>query len=393
MIYLDNAATTAVRPEVVDAMLPYYRTNYSNPSGVYGFAGKNKNVISDARDVIASVINAKGDEIYFTSGGSESDNWALKGIAWAYRNKGRHIITTKIEHHAILHSCEWLEKEGYDITYIDVDEAGVVRLDKLEAAVREDTILISVMFANNEIGTIQPVKEIGRIAHMHGVLFHTDAVQAFGQIPIDVNDMNIDILSASSHKFNGPKGMGFLYVKRGIRIDSIIHGGGQERGRRAGTENVPAIVGMMTAAEIAAITMTKRIEYETKLRNYMIKRIMSEIPYARVNGSMNDRLPGNVNMGFQFVEGETVLIMLDMEDICASAGSACSSGSIDPSHVLMAIGLPEEIARGSVRFTIGYENTMEEIDRTVDVLKRIIGNQRKMSDAYLRLTGQVKKAD
>jgi len=228
MIYLDNAATTAVRPEVVDAMLPYYRTNYSNPSGVYGFAGKNKNVISDARDVIASVINAKGDEIYFTSGGSESDNWALKGIAWAYRNKGRHIITTKIEHHAILHSCEWLEKEGYDITYIDVDEAGVVRLDKLEAAVREDTILISVMFANNEIGTIQPVKEIGRIAHMHGVLFHTDAVQAFGQIPIDVNDMNIDILSASSHKFNGPKGMGFLYVKSGIRIDSIIHGGGQE---------------------------------------------------------------------------------------------------------------------------------------------------------------------
>ncbi len=393
MIYLDNAATTAVRPEVVDAMLPYYRTNYSNPSGVYGFAGKNKNVISDARDVIASVINAKGDEIYFTSGGSESDNWALKGIAWAYRNKGRHIITTKIEHHAILHSCDWLEKEGYDITYIDVDEAGVVRLDKLETAIREDTILISVMFANNEIGTIQPVKEIGRIAHMHGVLFHTDAVQAFGQIPIDVNDMNIDMLSASSHKFNGPKGTGFLYIKSGIRLDSIIHGGGQERGRRAGTENVPAIVGMKTAAELAATTMTKRIEYEKKLRNYMIKRIMSEIPYARVNGSMNDRLPGNVNMGFQFVEGETVLIMLDMEDICASAGSACSSGSIDPSHVLMAIGLPEEIARGSVRFTIGYENTMEEIDRTVDVLKRIIGNQRKMSDAYLRLTGQVKKAD
>ena len=366
---------------------------YGNPSSVYSFSQKSKEAITAGREKIAKTLGASPEEIYFTAGGSESDNWALKCTAEAYGVHGGHIITTKIEHHAILHTCKYLQNRGYDVTYLDVDENGLVDLNTLEAAIRPDTFLISIMFANNEIGTIEPIKEIGEIAHRHGILFHTDAVQAFGQIPIDVNDMNIDILSASSHKFNGPKGMGFLYVKSGIRLDSIIHGGGQERGRRAGTENVPAIVGMKTAAELAAITMTKRIEYETKLRNYMIKRIMSEIPYARVNGSMNDRLPGNVNMGFQFVEGETVLIMLDMEDICASAGSACSSGSIDPSHVLMAIGLPEEIARGSVRFTIGYENTMEEIDRTVDVLKRIIGNQRKMSDAYLRLTGQVKKAD
>ena len=371
MIYMDHAATTAVRPEVLDAMLPYFTEKYGNPSGVYTFASKNKDVINVSRDIIADSLGAKPEEIYFTGGGSESDNWALKAVAEMYSDRGRHIITTKIEHHAILHTCKYLENIGFDVTYLDVDDRGVVDVKKLESAIRPDTILISVMTANNEIGTIEPVGMIGQIAHEHGILFHTDAVQAYGQIPLDVNSMNIDMLSSSGHKLNGPKGVGFLYIRNGIKIGSFIHGGQQERGRRAGTENVPGIVGM-----------DERIKKETEIRNHMIHRILTEIPYSRLNGHETDRLPNNVNISFQFVEGETVLIMLDMAGICASAGSACTSGSVDPSHVLTAIGLPKEISHGAVRLTLGYENTLDEADYVVDNLKRIVENLRKMSPSY-----------
>ena len=369
LIYMDHAATTAVRPEVLDAMLPYFTEKYGNPSSVYTFASRNKDVINVSRDIIADSIGAKPEEIFFTGGGSESDNWALKAAAEAFSEKGRHIITTKIEHHAILHTCQYLEKQGFDVTYLDVDEKGMVDTGRLEASIRPDTILISVMTANNEIGTIEPVSRIGAIAHEHGILFHTDAVQAYGQIPLDVNAMNIDMLSCSGHKLNGPKGVGFLYVRSGVKIGSFIHGGQQERGRRAGTENVPGIVGMGKAAE-------------TEIRDHMIRRIMAEIPYSRLNGHESERLPNNINISFQFVEGETILIMLDMAGICASAGSACTSGSVDPSHVLTAIGLPKEISHGAVRLTLGYENTMEEGDFVVDNLKRIVENLRNMSPAY-----------
>lgn len=382
MIYMDHAATTAVRPEVLDAMLPYFTEKFGNPSGVYTFASKNKDVVNVSRDIIADSLGAKPEEIFFTGGGSESDNWALKGVAEAYADRGKHIITTKIEHHAILHTCQYLEKRGYEVTYLDVDEKGMVDPAKLEAAIRPDTILISVMAANNEIGTIEPVAEIGEIAKRHGVFFHTDAVQAYGQIPLDVNEMNIDMLSCSGHKLNGPKGVGFLYIRSGVKLGSFIHGGQQERGRRAGTENVPGIVGMGKAAELAVRDMTEHAKTETKIRDHMISRILSEIPYARLNGHDTDRLPNNINISFQFVEGETILIMLDMAGICASAGSACTSGSIDPSHVLTAIGLPKEISHGAVRLTLGYENTMEEADYVVDNLKRIVENLRKMSPAY-----------
>ena len=382
LIYMDHAATTAVRPEVLDAMLPYFTEKYGNPSGVYTFASKNKDVINVSRDIIADSLGAKPEEIYFTGGGSESDNWALKAVAEMYSDRGRHIITSKIEHHAILHTCKYLENMGFDVTYLDVDDRGVVDVKKLESAIRPDTILISVMTANNEIGTIEPVGMIGQIAHEHGVLFHTDAVQAYGQIPLDVNSMNIDMLSSSGHKLNGPKGVGFLYIRNGIKIGSFIHGGQQERGRRAGTENVPGIVGMGKAAEISVLSMDERIKKETEIRNHMIHRILTEIPYSRLNGHETDRLPNNVNISFQFVEGETVLIMLDMAGICASAGSACTSGSIDPSHVLTAIGLPKEISHGAVRLTLGYENTLDEADYVVDNLKRIVENLRKMSPSY-----------
>ena len=382
LIYLDHAATTAVHPEVLKEMLPYFTDKFGNPSSVYGFAAKNKNKLTEVRETIAGALGAKPEEIYFTAGGSESDNWSLKCTAEAYGVHGGHIITTKIEHHAILHTCKYLEGRGYDVTYLDVDENGLVDLIALEAAIRPDTILISIMFANNEIGTIEPVKEIGKIAHRHGILFHTDAVQAFGQIPIRVDEMNIDMLSASGHKFNGPKGVGFLYIKKGLKLKSFIHGGQQERGRRAGTENVPGIVGIAKACEISMTEMEERMKKETELRDYLIDRILKEIPYTRLNGHSKKRLPNNVNISFQFVEGESILIMLDMAGICASSGSACTSGSVDPSHVLLAIGLPHEIAHGSLRLTLGYENTKEEMDTVVDNLKRIITNLRNMSPLY-----------
>ena len=382
VIYLDNAATTKTAPEVVEAMLPYFTEYYGNPSSVYSFASGNKEKINEQRERIAEMLGAAPNEIYFTAGGSESDNWALKATAEAYAEKGKHIITTKIEHHAILHTGEYLQKRGYEVTYLDVDENGLVKLDELEAAIRPDTILISVMFANNEIGTIEPIKEIGAIAKKHGVLFHTDAVQAFGQVPIDVNECQIDMLSASGHKLNGPKGIGFLYIRKGVKIRSFIHGGAQERKRRAGTENVPGIVGYGKAVELAMASMEQRMKHETELRDYAIARIENEIPYCRLNGDRVKRVPNNINFSFQFVEGESLLIMLDMKGICASSGSACTSGSLDPSHVLLAIGLPHEIAHGSLRMTLGADTTKEDIDYTVDQLKEIVAHLRSMSPLY-----------
>jgi cysteine desulfurase len=327
-------------------------------------------------------LGAKGNEIYFTAGGSESDNWALKATAEAYAGKGKHIITTKIEHHAILHTAQYLEQRGFEVTYLDVDENGIVKLDQLKAAIRPDTILISVMFANNEIGTIQPIQEIGEIAKEHGIVFHTDAVQAYGQIPIDVDACHIDMLSASGHKLNGPKGIGFLYIRTGLKLRSFVHGGGQERSRRAGTENVPGIVGLSKACEIAFATMEERTEKERELRDYLIQRLLKEVPYARLNGHPEKRLPNNINISFQFVEGESMLIMLDMKGVCASSGSACTSGSLDPSHVLLAIGLPHEIAHGSLRMTLGEENTREEMDYVADCIEEIVTRLRSMSPLY-----------
>ena len=382
LIYLDNAATTKTAPEVVDAMLPYFTEHYGNPSSVYGFAAANKEVLASQREVIAGALGAAPNEIYFTAGGSESDNWALIAAAEAYGAKGKHIITSKIEHHAILHTCEYLEKRGFEITYLDVDENGIVNLAQLRQAIREDTILISVMYANNEIGTIQPIQEIGAIAREHGILFHTDAVQAFGQIPINVDACYIDMLSASGHKLNGPKGIGFLYIRKGVKIRSFIHGGAQERRRRAGTENVPGIVGFGKAVERAVSTMEERTAKEIEMRDYLIQRIETEIPFCRLNGDRQKRLPNNVNFSFQFIEGESLLIMLDMKGICASSGSACTSGSLDPSHVLLAIGLPHEIAHGSLRMTLNEEITKEDLDYVVDSLKEIIQNLRNMSPLY-----------
>ena len=382
LIYLDNAATTKTAPEVVEAMLPYFTENFGNPSSVYSFASKNKEVITAQREIIANALGANINDIYFTAGGSESDNWALKATAEAYKNKGNHIITTKIEHHAILHTAEYLEKQGYEVTYLDVDENGVVRLEDLKAAIRPTTILISVMFANNEIGTIEPIKEIGAIAKANGILFHTDAVQAFGQVPIDVDACNIDMLSASGHKLNGPKGIGFLYIRKGVKIRSFVHGGGQERKRRAGTENVPGIVGLGTATARAVESMEERTAKEAELRDYLIGRVLGEIPYTKLNGHPSKRLPNNANFSFRFIEGESLLIMLDMKGICASSGSACTSGSLDPSHVLLAIGLPHEIAHGSLRLTLSEETSKEDIDYVVDELKNIVQNLRNMSPLY-----------
>ena len=381
-IYLDHAATTAARPEVVEAMLPYFTEKFGNPSSVYTFSQQNKAVITQCRDVIANSLNAKSNEIYFTAGGSESDNWALKATAEAYASKGKHIITTKIEHHAILHTAQYLEQRGFEVTYLDVDENGIVKLDQLKAAIRPDTILISVMYANNEIGTIEPIKEIGEIAHEHGIIFHTDAVQAYGQVPIDVDEYHIDMLSASGHKLNGPKGIGFLYIRTGLKLRSFVHGGAQERSRRAGTENVTGIVGLAKAVEIAFATMEERTKKESAMRDHLIDRLLAEVPYARLNGHRTKRLPNNVNISFQFIEGESMLIMLDMKGICASSGSACTSGSLDPSHVLLAIGLPHEIAHGSLRMTLGEENTMEEMDYVADQIKEIVTKLRAMSPLY-----------
>ena len=382
IIYLDNAATTKTAPEVVKAMLPYFSEHYGNPSSIYSLGTESKKVVSEVRESIAKSLGAANNEIYFTAGGSEADNWAIKATAEAYAQKGKHIITSAIEHHAVLHTCEYLEKRGFEVTYVGVDENGILKLDELEKAIRPDTILISVMFANNEIGTIQPIKEIGRIAKEHGILFHTDAVQAYGQLPINVDEYQIDMLSASAHKLNGPKGIGFLYIRKGLKTRSFIHGGAQERSRRAGTENVPGIVGLGAASERAFARMEEKTKKEIELRDYLIRRIEEEVPYCRLNGDRTRRLPNNVNFSFRFVEGESLLIMLDMRGICASSGSACTSGSLDPSHVLLAIGLPHEIAHGSLRLTLSEENTKEELDTTVEAIKEIVARLREMSPLY-----------
>lgn len=382
IIYLDNAATTAVKPQVFEKMKPFFMENYSNPSAVYGFARESKEAVEQARETIAGVLGAKAKEIYFTAGGSESDNWAVKGIAESLKEQGNHIITSKIEHHAVLHTCEYLEKQGYEITYLDVDENGLVNPQELEKAIRPTTILISIMTANNEIGTIEPIAELGAIAKKHHILFHTDAVQAFAHIPINVDEMNIDLLSASGHKFNGPKGIGFLYIRSGVKIGSFIHGGAQERARRAGTTNVPGIVGMAEAARLASENMQQRIDKEIGVRDYLIEQIEKRVPYAKLNGHRTNRLPNNVNFCFRFIEGESLLIMLDQKGICGSSGSACTSGSLDPSHVLLAIGLPHEIAHGSLRLTLSEDTTIEEADFVVEELEKIVERLRSMSPLY-----------
>lgn len=382
MIYLDNAATTRTAPEVVEAMLPYFTEQYGNPSAIYSLGSAGKKAINGARRTIAAAIGAKPEEIYFTAGGTEADNWALKAAAECCAGKGRHIITTKIEHHAVLHACGYLEKNGYEVTYLDVDRDGILDPESLKEAIRPDTVLISVMFANNEIGTIQPIREIGAIARERGILFHTDAVQAFGQIPIDVEEMHIDMLSASAHKLNGPKGTGMLYIRSGLKIRSFIHGGAQEKGVRAGTENVPGIVGFAAAVRRALSRMEEKAGRERELRDYLIRRIEGEIPYCRLNGHREKRLPGNVNISFRFIEGESLLIMLDMRGVCASSGSACTSGSLDPSHVLLAIGLEHEEAHGSLRMTLSEENTQEELDEVVGHLAEIVQRLRDMSPLY-----------
>lgn len=379
MIYLDNAATTKTAPQAVEAMLPYFFEQYGNPSAVYSLGSSAKKAINRAKRTIAGAIGAKQEEIYFTSGGTEADNWALKAAAGACAGKGRHIITTRIEHHAILHTCEYLQKAGYEITYLEVDSEGLVDPAGLRAAIRPDTILISVMFANNEVGTIEPIAEIGAIAREKGILFHTDAVQAFGQIPIDVEALHIDMLSASGHKMNGPKGIGFLYIRSDIKLGPLLHGGAQERNRRAGTENVPGIVGMEAATVQAMKGMEEKAARESRLRDYLIERIEKEIPHCRLNGHRTKRLPGNVNFSFLCAEGESILIMLDLKGICASSGSACTSGALDPSHVLLALGLKQEEASGSLRLTLSEENTREELDYVVESLKEIVGRLREMS--------------
>jgi len=382
MIYMDNAATTRMSKEVFDAMTPYMLEQYANAAGTYSFAAKSTEAIEKARKQVAAVIGAKANEIYFTSGGTESDNWALKGAAKAYAAKGKHIITSAIEHHAILHACDALVKDGYEVTVLPVDEFGMVDPAAVEAAIRPDTILVSIMAANNEIGTIQPLREIGEITKKHGVLFHTDAVQAFAHVPMNVDEMHIDLLSASAHKFHGPKGVGILYVRRGVKLVNFMDGGAQEKKRRAGTSNVPGIVGMGAAAEIAMANMDEAIARVSAVRDHLIERISAEIPHCRLNGHKTERLPGNVNFCFRFIEGESMLMLLDANGICASSGSACTSGSLDPSHVLLAIGLPHEIAHGSLRLSLCEESTIQDADKVVDSLKTIIPRLRGMSPLY-----------
>lgn len=382
LIYLDNAATTALKPEVFEAMKPFFLENYSNPNSIYTFAQQSKKAVDEARETIAALIGAKPNEIYFTAGGSESDNWAIKGCAEAFASKGKHMITTKIEHHAVLHTCEYLEKKGVEVTYLDVDADGMISLEQLEQAIRPDTFLISIMFANNEIGTIEPVREIGAIAKKHGVLFHTDAVQAFGHVPVQVDELNIDMLSASAHKFHGPKGVGFFYMRNSVKLGAYLHGGAQERSRRAGTSNVPGIVGMAKAAQLAVDGMEEHSKKIAAVRDHLIERVLAEVPFSKLNGHREQRLPNNANFCFRFIEGESLLIMLDQKGICASSGSACTSGSLDPSHVLLAIGLPHEIAHGSLRLTLSEETTMEDVDIVADSLKAIVERLRSMSPLY-----------
>ncbi|WP_312906797.1 cysteine desulfurase NifS [Tissierella praeacuta] len=384
-IYMDNAATTPVKKEVLEEMIPYFTEKYGNPSSVYSLGSLSKRAVEEAREKVANSIGANKKEIFFTGGGSEADNWAIKGIAYANKNKGNHIITTKIEHHAILHTCEYLQKNGFEVTYLDVDEYGLIDLEELKKAITDKTILISIMFANNEIGTIQPIKKIGEIAKEKNIYFHTDAVQAMGHIRINVKELNIDLLSMSSHKFYGPKGIGALYIRQGVKIDSLISGGGQERNRRAGTENVPAIVGMGKAIELAYENLDEHNDKLIKLRDSLIQKIQSNISYVRLNGHPTHRLPGNVNMCFRFIEGESLLLSLDMEGIAGSSGSACTSGSLDPSHVLLAIGLPHEIAHGSLRLSLGDFNTEEEIDYVVEKLVKIVDRLRMMSPLYEKI--------
>jgi cysteine desulfurase len=382
VIYMDYAATTYTKPEVLEEMLPYFTELYGNPSSIYSISRDTKKAIDVARDRLSKAINAGNDEIYFTGGGSEADNWALKGVAFANKHRGNHIITTQIEHPAILHTCEYLEKNGFEVTYLSVDEYGIINMEELKNAVTDRTILVSIMFANNEIGTIQPIKEIGKFCRDKKIFFHTDAVQALGNLPIDVKEMNIDLLSIAAHKIYGPKGTGVLYIRKGIRIDNLIHGGGQERGRRAGTENIAGIVGFGKAAELSISNLDKHREKLTYLREKLIAGLL-KVPHTRLNGSTGDaRLPGNVNVCFRFIEGESILLMLDMEGICGSSGSACSSGSLDPSHVLLAIGLTHEIAHGSLRLSLGDDTTEEEVDRVLEVVPRIIKRLRDMSPLW-----------
>lgn len=382
-LYMDYSATTPVKKEVLDAMMPYLTDYFGNASSFHTFGREAKNALDKAREQVANLVNAKPSEIYFTAGGTESDNWALEGVAFAHREKGNHIITSKIEHHGILHTCEYLEKHhGFEVTYLDVDSEGKVSLEQLEAAIKDNTILISIMFANNEIGTVQPIAEIAKIAKKHKVLFHTDAVQAAGNIPIDVKELDVDLMSMSSHKIYGPKGIGALYIKTGTKLHTFVHGGAQERRRRAGTENIPSIVGYGKAAEIAKSNMENHVKNLTELRAKLINQILERIPYTRVNGSLDDRLPGNVNFSFEFIEGEGILLLLDMLGIAASSGSACTSGSLDPSHVLMAIGLPHEIAHGSLRLTIGDFTTEDDIDYIIEHLPAVIERLRSMSPLY-----------
>lgn len=382
IIYLDNAATTPMDSEVLESMLPFMREQYGNPSAIYSMGSSAKKAVNQAKRRIAAILNAKQEEIFFTAGGTEADNWALKMVMETYRYKGRHLITTAIEHHAILHTCRYLETQGVEVTYLGVDEDGVIDLEELKQAIRPDTVLISVMFANNEVGTVEPIREIGEIARERGILFHTDAVQAFGQVPIDTEEMHIDLLSASGHKINGPKGVGFLYIRSGLELHSMLHGGAQESGRRAGTENVPGIAGMAVAAQKAADNMKTKGAAEMKLRDYLIDRIEREIPYCRLNGHRTKRLPGNVNFSFRFIQGESLVLMLDRKGICISSGSACTSGELNPSHVLLALGRNEEEAEGALRITLSEKNSMEEMEFVVECLKEAVQKLRSISTQY-----------
>lgn len=379
IIYMDNAATTKVHPNVLKVMLPYLKENYGNPSSIYALGQESRKAIETAREQVAKALRANSNEIFFTSGGSESDNWAIKGIAFANQDRGKHIITTNIEHHAVLHTCKYLEKYGFEITYLPVKSNGIIDIKDLKKAIRKDTILVSVMYANNEIGTVQPIEEIGKITKEKGIYFHTDAVQAIGNIPIDVKKSNIDLLSISGHKFNAPKGVGALYIRKGTKILNMIHGGGQEKNMRAGTENVASIVGMGKAIDLATENIEKKNRYIKELREYLIDNILKNIPDTILNGDREKRLAGNINLCFKYIEGESILLMLDSLGICASSGSACTSGSLEPSHVLLALGLPHEIAHGSLRLTLSKENTQEEIDYVLSVLPDIVKKLRSMS--------------
>lgn len=387
-IYMDNSATTPVKKQVLEEMLPYFSEKFGNPSSIYSLGSQSKVAVENARGQVAKVLGAENKEIFFTAGGSESDNWAIKGVAFNHRKKGNHIITTKIEHHAVLHTCEYLEKQGFEVTYLDVDQYGMINLEDLKNAITEKTILISIIYANNEIGTIQPIKEIGEIAKERNIIFHTDAVQAIGHIKIDVKELNIDLLSLSAHKFYGPKGIGVLYIKQGVKLDSLISGGGQERNKRAGTENVPAIVGIGKAMELAYENLEEHNEKLINLRERLIHKIEADIPYVKLNGHRTERLPGNVNFCFEFIEGESLLLSLDLVGIAGSSGSACTSGTLDPSHVLLAIGLPHEIAHGSLRLSLGDFNTEEEVDYVVEELAVIVERLRQMSPLYERVKGE-----